>query len=53
MSISIKGLVSLGLVGLVAACAQPAEEEYVVVEPEPITVEPEPTGKYDGKYSGS
>ncbi|WP_198586157.1 hypothetical protein [Roseovarius salinarum] len=49
MSNSLKILLALGLVGFVAACAQ-QEEEYVVVEPEPITEEPEPTGKYGGKY---
>lgn len=50
MSKTIKSLVALGLVAGVAACAQPQqEEEFVVVEPEPITTEPEPTGKYGGK----
>jgi len=46
MSNSIKSVLALGLVAFVAACAQPAEEEFVVVEPEPITVEPVETGKY-------
>ena len=41
---TIKSVLALGLVALVAACAQPAEEEFVVVEP--VTAEPEPTGKY-------
>lgn len=45
MSKSIKLLVVLGLAGLVAACAS-QEEEFVVVEPEPISAEPEYTGKY-------
>ncbi|WP_372892691.1 hypothetical protein [Rhodosalinus sp.] len=45
MSKSIKLLAMLGFVGAVAACAQ-QEEEFVVVEPEPITTEPESTGKY-------
>ncbi|WP_299848528.1 hypothetical protein [uncultured Roseovarius sp.] len=46
MQKTFKSLLALGLVGLVAACAQPAEEEFVVVEPEPISTEPAPTGKY-------
>ena len=46
MSNSIKSILALGLVALVAACAQPAEEEYVVVDPTPISVEPTYTGKY-------
>ena len=46
MSTSIKSILALGLVAFVAACAQPAEEEYVVVEPEPISTEPVYTGKY-------
>ncbi|MEI4194766.1 hypothetical protein [Roseovarius sp. E0-M6] len=51
MSNSIKSLLALGFVAMVAACAQQAEEEeYVVVEPEPISVEPVSTGKYGGKY---
>ncbi|MCM2560545.1 hypothetical protein M8745_00160 [Lutimaribacter sp. EGI FJ00014] len=46
MSKYIKSMLALGLVAGLAACAQPAEEEYVVVEPEPISVEPTYTGKY-------
>ena len=46
MSKTLKNLLAIGLVGLVAACAQPAEEEFVVVEPEPISTEPMQTGKY-------
>ena len=47
MSNSIKSLAALGLVFLVSACGgQTQEEEFVVVEPEPISVEPEYTGKY-------
>ncbi|WP_297769601.1 hypothetical protein [uncultured Roseovarius sp.] len=46
MSNSIKSVLAIGLVAFVAACAQPAEEEFVVVEPEPITTEPVSTGKY-------
>ncbi len=46
MSNSIKSLMAIGLVAFVAACAQQAEEEFVVVEPEPISQEPTQTGKY-------
>lgn len=46
MSKTLKSILAIGLVGIVAACAQPAEEEFVVVEPESITTEPAPTGKY-------
>ncbi len=47
MSKSIKSVLVLGLVALVAACAQQsAEEEFVVVDPEPISTEPTYTGKY-------
>ncbi|WP_204113839.1 hypothetical protein [Shimia biformata] len=46
MSKSIKFL-AIGLVALVAACAnEEPVEEYVVVDPEPISVEPTYTGKY-------
>ncbi len=46
MSKSLKLIAALGLVASVAACAQQQEEEYVVVDPEPISVEPVYTGKY-------
>ena len=47
MSKSIKTLGLVSLMVLAAACArQPQEEEFVVVEPEPISVEPVHTGKY-------
>ncbi|MGX9349653.1 hypothetical protein ACS3QZ_00470 [Shimia sp. W99] len=47
MSKSIKAFLALGLVALVAACADTAQvEEYVVVDPEPISQEPVYTGKY-------
>lgn len=47
MSKSIKVLAALGLVVLVSACAQEQQtEEFVVVEPEPISQEPTFTGKY-------
>jgi hypothetical protein len=45
MSKSIKFLAAIGFVAAVAACAQ-QDDEFVVVEPEPITVEPVFTGKY-------
>ena len=45
MSNSIKAVLAIGLVAVVAACGQQQEEEFVVVEPEPISVEPEYTGK--------
>ncbi|WP_375691054.1 hypothetical protein [Pseudooceanicola sp. LIPI14-2-Ac024] len=45
MSKSLKSILALGLVVFVAACAQ-QEEEYVVVDPEPISTEPVYTGKY-------
>ncbi|MFZ5962749.1 hypothetical protein ACOXXX_07330 [Thalassococcus sp. BH17M4-6] len=47
MSKSIKLLAMLGVVATVSACGQQQqEEEFVVVDPEPITVEPVYTGKY-------
>lgn len=47
MSKSLKLLAMLGLVATVAACSSPSEpEEFVIVEPEPISVEPVYTGKY-------
>ncbi|KPA22107.1 hypothetical protein shim_15540 [Shimia sp. SK013] len=47
MSKSIKALLAVGLVAVVAACADNSQvEEFVVVDPEPISVEPEYTGKY-------
>lgn len=47
MSKSIKYITLLGFVVTVAACGggQSAQEEYVVIEPEPISVEPVYTGK--------
>ena len=38
MSTTLKSLLALGLLTVVAACAQ--QEEVVVVEPEPIMEEP-------------
>ena len=47
MSKSIKAVLALGLVAFVAACADTAPvEDYVVVDPEPISEEPTYTGKY-------
>jgi hypothetical protein len=46
MSKSIKVMFAVGLVATVAACAQAPVEEYVVVEPAPISAEPVYTGKY-------
>tara|TARA_R110002049_G_scaffold10127_6_gene50568 strand:- start:37602 stop:37748 length:147 start_codon:yes stop_codon:yes gene_type:complete len=47
MSKSIKLLAAFGLIAAVAACTSgQTEEEYVVVDPEPISVEPVYTGKY-------
>jgi len=47
MQNKFKAFLALGLLAALAACAQPAEEEYVVVEPEPISVEPVYNGKYN------
>lgn len=44
MSKSVKSILAIGFIAVVAACAQPAQEEFVVVEP--ITTEPVSTGKY-------
>lgn len=48
MSKSIKFLAAIGFVATVAACGSSgqSDEEFVVVEPEPISVEPVSTGKY-------
>lgn len=46
MSKSIKLLSMVGFVAIVAACGNGREEEFVIVEPEPISVEPVYTGKY-------
>jgi uncharacterized protein YcgI (DUF1989 family) len=48
MSKSIKMFAAFAMVAAVAACggADKAEEEFVVVNPEPISVEPVYTGKY-------
>ena len=46
MSKSIKSILAISLVAFVAACAQKAQEEYVVVDQQPLSVEPVYTGKY-------
>ena len=46
MSKNITSMVALCMVVLVAACSKPKEEEFVVVDPEPISMEPSYTGKY-------
>lgn len=47
MSKSLKLMAMFGMVAAVAACTSgQTEEEYVVVDPEPISVEPTYTGKY-------
>ena len=46
MSKSIKFLAMVAFVGVVAACDNQPEEEFVVIAPEPISVEPTYTGKY-------
>ncbi|MCA0938344.1 hypothetical protein CLG85_013100 [Yangia mangrovi] len=46
MSKSIHLLAMLGFVATLSACGGQQEEEYVVVEPEPVTAEPVYTGKY-------
>ncbi len=48
MSKSIKLVAVFGMVAAVAACGSSGqtEEEFVVVDPAPITTEPTYTGKY-------
>jgi outer membrane lipopolysaccharide assembly protein LptE/RlpB len=47
MSNTIKSILAFGLVGFIAACGQQQQqEEFVVVDPAPISIEPEYTGKY-------
>ena len=50
MSKSIKSLCAMSLLALVAACGAHNAgevEEFVVVDPVPVTVEPVFTGKYN------
>mgnify|MGYP005993440557 CR=1 FL=1 len=46
MSKSIKFLAAFALVGVVAACDTSQPEEFIVIEPEPISVEPIIKSKY-------
>ena len=47
MSKSIKLLAAVGLFAVLSACGhQQTEEEFVVIDPEPISHEPVHTGKY-------
>ncbi len=46
MSKSITFLAMASLVGVVAACDNSKQEEFVIIAPEPISVEPTYTGKY-------
>jgi len=40
MSKSLKALIALGLVAIVAACSSGTQEEIVIVEPTPLEAEP-------------
>lgn len=47
MSKSIKFFALFGFVATIAACGNSSnEEEFVIIDPEPISVEPEYTGKF-------
>ncbi|GLT09630.1 hypothetical protein PVW51_19550 [Sulfitobacter sp. PR48] len=47
MSKSIKLIAAFGFIAAISACTSgQTDEEYVVVDPEPISVEPTYTGKY-------
>jgi hypothetical protein len=46
MSTSIKFIAMAALLVTVAACARQTQDEFVVVDPEPISTEPAFTGKY-------
>jgi outer membrane lipopolysaccharide assembly protein LptE/RlpB len=47
MSKSIKLLAAFGLFAVLSACGhKQAEDEFVVIDPEPISYEPVHTGKY-------
>ncbi len=46
MQKSLKLLALFAVVAGLAACAAEEPEEFVIVEPEPVSVEPVYTGKY-------
>ncbi|MGI3165081.1 hypothetical protein [Pseudooceanicola sp. 200-1SW] len=46
MSKSIQFILAASFVAGLAACSKPANDDYVVVAPEPISAEPVYTGKY-------
>ena len=47
MSKSIKFVAAISFVASIAACTSgQTEEEFVVIEPEPVSTEPTFTGKY-------
>ncbi|MEM6589787.1 MAG: hypothetical protein AAF641_15170 [Pseudomonadota bacterium] len=47
MSKTIKSILALSVVGFIAACGQQQQqEEFVIVDPEPISIEPVHTGKF-------
>ena len=46
MSKSIKILAAVGLFAVLSACGHRQQEEFVVIDPEPISHEPVHTGKY-------
>ena len=46
MSKTINLVVMAGLLAVVAACARQSNDDFVVVDPEPISTEPVFTGKY-------
>ena len=45
MSNKVKAFVAIAVLSAIAACAQQEEEEFIVVDPEPISIEPTYTGK--------
>ncbi|UYP66855.1 hypothetical protein OIU14_10135 [Thalassobacter stenotrophicus] len=40
MSKSLKALIAVGLVAIVAACSSGTQEEIIIVEPAPLEAEP-------------
>ena len=53
MSKSLKSILAIGFIAVVAACAQPAEEEFVVVEPITPASTSKPIGLGAGRAQGS